>query len=85
MRFTIRDLFWLMLVVALGVAWWVDREAAAARERRWREGVVNLVDDLEKTTGHKGRFTTPDGDVIGYPLPGKLYDTYDASLKEPPQ
>jgi hypothetical protein len=24
-RFTIRDLLWLTVVVALGVAWWVDR------------------------------------------------------------
>jgi len=25
MKFTIRDLLWLTVVVALGVAWWVDR------------------------------------------------------------
>ena len=25
-RFTIRDVLWLTVVVALGVAWWVDRE-----------------------------------------------------------
>jgi hypothetical protein len=24
-RFTIRDLLWLMVVVGLAVAWWVDR------------------------------------------------------------
>ena len=24
-RFTVRDLLWLTIVVALGVAWWVDR------------------------------------------------------------
>jgi hypothetical protein len=24
-RFTIRDLFWLVLVVALAMAWWIDR------------------------------------------------------------
>ena len=26
LRFSIRDLIWLMLVVALAVAWWVDRQ-----------------------------------------------------------
>lgn len=25
MRFTIRDLLWLTVAVALGVAWWMDR------------------------------------------------------------
>ena len=25
MRFTIRDLLWLMMMVAMGVAWWIDR------------------------------------------------------------
>jgi hypothetical protein len=37
MRFTIRDLLWLTLVVALGVAWWVDRRAQAKR-----------IDELER-------------------------------------
>ena len=26
LRFTIRDLLWLTLVVALGVGWWVDHK-----------------------------------------------------------
>ena len=29
-RFTIRDVLWLMVVVALGVAWWVERDRQAA-------------------------------------------------------
>lgn len=28
-RFSIRDLFWLTLVVGLGLGWWVDRERLA--------------------------------------------------------
>lgn len=28
-QFTIRDLLWLTVVVALGVAWWVDRNRLA--------------------------------------------------------
>ena len=26
LRFTIRDLFWLTLVVALAVGWWIDHQ-----------------------------------------------------------
>jgi len=30
-RFTIRDVLWLTVVVALGVGWWVDRREASDR------------------------------------------------------
>ena len=31
MKFIIRDLLWLTVVVALGVAWWVDRSRLTDR------------------------------------------------------
>jgi hypothetical protein len=34
MRFTIRDLLWLTVVVALGVAWWLDRGRLLSRVER---------------------------------------------------
>lgn len=30
MRFTIRDLLWLTVVMALGVGWWIDRTETAS-------------------------------------------------------
>jgi len=30
-RFTIRDVLWLMVVVGLGVGWWVDRSSLSER------------------------------------------------------
>lgn len=30
-RFSIRDLLWLTVVVALGVTWWLDRSSLVAR------------------------------------------------------
>jgi hypothetical protein len=43
MRFTIRDVLWLTVVVAMGVAWWLDHTAAANRfSRRERELVLSL-------------------------------------------
>ena len=34
MKFSIRDLLWLTVVVALGAAWWVDRSRLALENRR---------------------------------------------------
>jgi hypothetical protein len=31
LRFNIRELFWLMTLIALGVAWWIDRTRLAGR------------------------------------------------------
>jgi hypothetical protein len=48
-RFSIRDLLWLMVVVALGVAWWIDRrQLALDLEQRFTtkvEGFVIKIDD----------------------------------------
>lgn len=33
MRFTTRDLLWLMVVVAIGAGWWVDASAKNAKIR----------------------------------------------------
>jgi hypothetical protein len=41
-RFTIRDLLWLTLVMALVVGWWIDQRAKTQR-----------IDELEKAaSGH---------------------------------
>jgi hypothetical protein len=43
-RFTIRDVLWLTLVVAMGVGWWVERDKSAAL--RWQlDAVVALAQD----------------------------------------
>jgi hypothetical protein len=43
-RFTIRDMFWLVVVVALVTAWWLDNrrkstayDSLAAERRAWKE------------------------------------------------
>ncbi|HUE69354.1 MAG TPA: hypothetical protein VMP01_00585 [Pirellulaceae bacterium] len=50
MRFTIRDLLWLTVVVALGVAWWVDRSSLAALvdELANREFVETFIDRFDR-------------------------------------
>jgi hypothetical protein len=36
-RFTIRDVLWLTVVVALAVGWWVDHRVQAGRLRNAKE------------------------------------------------
>jgi len=54
-RFTIRDLLWLMVVVALAVGWWIDR--------RVQRSLVDAVSDqwsFERNRYSEVRFeTTP--------------------------
>jgi hypothetical protein len=34
-RFTIRDMLWLTVVVALGVAWWIERRDSLNQATQW--------------------------------------------------
>ena len=57
-RFTIRDVLWLTVMVALGVGWWLERARSQGQARRiaslegevQQVGVVikTLYDDLER-------------------------------------
>jgi len=53
LRFTLRDLFWFTLVVAMGVGWWVDRGRLTEAERRaelW-ELKANRLAEMVRTDG----------------------------------
>ena len=51
MRFTIRDLLWLTVVVALGVAWWLDRSAIEESRARATIRAAKLEDALRDSLG----------------------------------
>ena len=53
-RFTIRDVLWLTVVVALGVGWWDASRRAMNRESFYKLWAFDIaVDTLEKKTGEK--------------------------------
>jgi hypothetical protein len=45
-RFTIRDVLWLTVVVALGVGWYCDNRAQAANVSRWQWRAIQLNTEL---------------------------------------
>jgi hypothetical protein len=76
-RFTIRELVLLTLVVAMGVAWWLDRERQATvayRAALWQlraEAIARSFDELEfrvsyDRDGTRVRGTGPNGVYIDY-------------------
>lgn len=45
MKFSIRDLFWLTIVVAMGVAWWMDRVRMREEIKREVEHVYSVLEN----------------------------------------
>ncbi len=56
-NFTLRDLFWLILVVAMSMAWWVDRRNHALE----RQQILNLVRFI---TNEDGAIFTTEGKTM---------------------
>jgi hypothetical protein len=57
-RFTIRDVLWLTVVVALGVGWWLDRSAVAWRYEQSVSTMGRLrerLDEADLDGGDEGK------------------------------
>jgi hypothetical protein len=61
MRFAIRDLLWLTVVVALAVGWWIDRSGLSASASRMEDAAHEVASDWANDVGHAVRYQMPDG------------------------
>ena len=59
-RFTIRDVLWLMALVGLVGAWWVDHRITSARLKRFRDAIDNVAHDWADEVGHPVRVSVPE-------------------------
>ena len=50
-RFNIRDVLWLMVVVALGVGWWLDQARISKRDKE----LDSLLGQIEQETDELNR------------------------------
>ena len=50
LRFTIRDLLWLTVVVALAVGWWLDRRNANLERDNWQVERTKLTSAVGEAT-----------------------------------
>jgi len=71
LRFTIRDLLWLTLVVALAVGWWIDRRAIQRQSAVELNALRHeLIKVLVPPTASFGNSVPPQATgSSGYPLP----------------
>jgi hypothetical protein len=65
MKFHLRDLLWLTFLVALGLAWWLDRslytnQLKIALDKQKDELIRAFVRERNHTEGLGLRFTHPD-------------------------
>ena len=70
-QFSLRDLFWLVLIVALVCAWWVNRPAVQKWEYRFiggSGGVIQAKKELEKAgdEGWELAGTAAEGSFVYY-------------------
>ena len=71
LRFTIRDLLWLTVVVALGVGWWLDRRKVAQLEADARSteiGVAMMAERLEALTDQNIELAIKAGQPVFIPI-----------------
>jgi hypothetical protein len=65
MRFTIRDLAWLTLLVAIGLGWWLSAQQAAAERRQLQRDLLcqaDFVDQFVSVLNNLGCEIPPDSD-----------------------
>ena len=61
-RFTIRDVLWLTVVVALAVGWGVQHRRAAAREAAWETCFQSALERLSSRVQEEPEtFDSPSG------------------------
>ena len=62
MRFSLRDLFWLTVVVAMAAGWWADRREQARRYENLKQGMQLLSQRMFQDgyrIGWNGQENTP--------------------------
>lgn len=61
MKFSIRDLFLAILIVAVCLGWWADHNRMAVRDVKWDESFRNAMAELSSEIGREHTLETPSG------------------------
>jgi hypothetical protein len=73
MRFTIRDVLWLTVMIGLGVGWVVDHRAQVSIQEEFLKRYVTAVEPLgfevERLSGSEFKVTVPPHRMTDLPTP----------------
>jgi hypothetical protein len=76
-KVTIRDLFWLVLMAALALGWWLDRTRQAAKHEQFRAKIRSVLETHGLTEGCR-----IGSGCIGCDLGGVVVETSATGLVE---
>ena len=88
MRFSIRDLLWLTVVVAMGLGWWmsyraVDAKRIAAVRQAHRFRLTLETAKTAETETHEIYSSEAGVDIVGYAFPFVDWSVLNVPLVEP--
>ena len=67
MRFTIREILLITLIVALGLGWWVDHRRIAGvveKNKMLRDALQSTLNSFQRITGDNLGIQLPDGEFF---------------------
>jgi len=81
LRFTIRDLLWLVVVVALAVGWWLERNRLTDDHTQQVVKIVELEKEVRSNTWEKFKHAIPETPI---PMPNPNVPVHSRDLQFEP-
>jgi hypothetical protein len=72
-KLSLRDLFWLVLVCALALGWWLDRERlidSNLRSNAKYRTTIQTLQDMARAAGWSVEINHDTGEILGAAHPG---------------
>ncbi|MBC7855453.1 MAG: hypothetical protein IAF94_18650 [Pirellulaceae bacterium] len=60
-KFSIRDLFLVTAIVAIGLGWWADHRRAVARDAEWERSLQSALQHFSAYAREEVTFESPNG------------------------
>ena len=69
-QFSVRDIAFVTVIIAIGVGWWIDHaeyaKSVSRCQREWRKCVIDLAQKLAIASRQRVEISTPDGQKLNF-------------------